>query len=208
MSVAREAAGGQPEHDPQNRRAGGGSAPGQSPGAGDQEGRGPVVVLVGPPGAGKSTIGRVLAERLGTTYRDTDADIEAEQGRAISDIFVEDGEAYFRRLERAAVHAALTEHPGVLSLGGGSIMDEGTREALLGRPVVFLDVSLAAAVHRVGLDAPRPLLAVNPRRQWRELMERRRPLYTQVARVVVSTDDRTPQDVADQVVDVLELRKV
>ncbi|MDF2259221.1 shikimate kinase [Streptantibioticus ferralitis] len=164
--------------------------------------------MVGPPGAGKSTIGRVLAERLGTTYRDTDADIEAEQGRAISDIFVEDGEAYFRRLERAAVHAALTEHPGVLSLGGGSIMDEGTREALLGRPVVFLDVSLAAAVHRVGLDAPRPLLAVNPRRQWRELMERRRPLYTQVARVVVSTDDRTPQDVADQVVDVLELRKV
>ncbi len=175
--------------------------------AGRPEG-GPVVVLVGPPGAGKSTIGRVLAERLGTTYRDTDADIEAAQGRAISDIFVDDGEPYFRELERSAVRAALAEHPGVLSLGGGSIMDEGTREALLGRPVVFLDVSLRTAVHRVGLDAPRPLLAVNPRQQWRQLMERRRPLYTEVARAVVATDDRTPQDVADQVLDVLELRKV
>ena len=176
--------------------------------AGGQPERGPVVVLVGPPGAGKSTIGRLLAERLGTTYRDTDADIEAAQGRAISDIFVEDGEPYFRELERAAVRAALTEHSGVLSLGGGSIMDEGTRAALLGRPVVFLDVNLSTAVHRVGLDAPRPLLAVNPRKQWRELMERRRPLYTEVARAVVATDDRTPQDVADQVLDVLELRKV
>lgn len=168
---------------------------------------GPAVVLVGPPGAGKSTVGAVLAARLRTGYRDTDADIVAGEGREISDIFVEDGEEYFRALERAAVTAALTAHDGVLSLGGGAVMDPGTRQALAGRPVVFLDVSLAHAVRRVGLDAPRPLLAVNPRARWRELMDARRPLYTEVARAVVSTDDRAPEDVADEILHVLELKK-
>jgi shikimate kinase len=169
---------------------------------------GPMAVLVGPPGAGKSTVGRVLAERLGTTYRDTDADIEATEGRSIPDIFVEDGEEHFRALERAAVQAALAGHPGVLALGGGSVLDDGTRKALIGLPVVFLDVSLADAVRRVGLDTPRPLLAVNPRARWRELMEQRRPLYTEVARAVVLTDGRTPEDVAQAVLDALELTKV
>ncbi len=167
---------------------------------------GPQIVLVGPPGAGKSTVGRELAQRLDAGYRDTDADIVAAQGREISDIFVDDGEAAFRLLERAAVAAALTEHPGVLSLGGGAVMDDGTRAALAGLPVVFLDVGLADAVRRVGLDAPRPLLAVNPRAQWRELMEARRPLYTEVARAVVLTDGRTPGDVADEILDALELK--
>lgn len=85
-------------------------------------------------------------------------------------------------------------------------MDDGTRALLTGLPVIFLDVSLHDAVRRVGLDAPRPLLAVNPRQRWRELMERRRPLYTEVARVVVSTDDRTPQAVAAAVLDALQLK--
>ncbi|MCQ4082779.1 shikimate kinase [Streptomyces sp. RB6PN25] len=168
---------------------------------------GPKVILVGPPGAGKSTVGQVLAERLGTGFRDTDADIVAAQGRAISDIFVEDGEEYFRALERAAVAEALRSHPGVLALGGGSVLDTGTREALAGLPVVFLDVGLKDAVHRVGLDAARPLLAVNPRARWRELMEARRPLYTEVAAAVVLTDGRSPQDVAEEILDVLELKK-
>ncbi|AEW97696.1 MULTISPECIES: shikimate kinase [Streptomycetaceae] len=160
---------------------------------------GPAVVLVGPPGAGKSTVGRVLAARLGVGYRDTDADIEATAGRPIPDIFVEDGEEHFRALERAAVRDALAAHPGVLALGGGAVLDDSTRAALAGLPVVFLDVGLADAVRRVGLDAPRPLLAVNPRARWRELMEQRRPLYTEVARAVVVTDGRTPEEVAEAV---------
>jgi shikimate kinase len=168
----------------------------------------PAVVLVGPPGAGKSTVGRILAARLGMEYRDTDTDIETAAGRPIPDIFIDQGEPHFRDLERTAVHAALAGHGGVLSLGGGAIMDETTRGLLTGLPVVFLDVSLHNAVHRVGLDGPRPLLAVNPRQRWRELMELRRPLYTQAARTVVSTDDRTPEDVAEAVLDALQLKDV
>lgn len=167
----------------------------------------PVVVLIGPPGAGKSTVGALLAERLGVVYRDTDADVVATAGRPIAEIFIDEGEPYFRDLEREAVRTALEGHDGVLSLGGGAIMDAATRKQLAGLPVVFLDVQLADAVKRVGLDAPRPLLAVNPRKRWRELMEQRRPLYTGVARAVVPTGDRTPAEVADAILDALELRQ-
>ncbi|GGT65143.1 shikimate kinase [Streptomyces purpureus] len=169
---------------------------------------GPLVVLVGPMGSGKSTVGALLAERLGAPYRDTDADIVAAQGREISDIFVEDGEAHFRALERDAVRAAVAEHEGVLSLGGGAILDASTRELLTGLPVVYLSMDVDEAVRRVGLNTARPLLAVNPRRQWRELMEARRHLYTEVARVVVATDDRTPEEVAQAIFDALELKDV
>ncbi|MEV5507102.1 shikimate kinase [Streptomyces orinoci] len=167
---------------------------------------GPLAVLVGPPGAGKSTIGALLARRLETGYRDTDADIEAMAGKPIPDIFLEDGEPHFRELERRAVRAAVEEHQGVLSLGGGAVMDPATRALLAGLPVVFLEVELADAVRRVGLDGPRPLLAVNPRKRWRELMEQRRPLYTEVARAVVPTGGRTPAQVADAVIEALGLK--
>lgn len=167
---------------------------------------GPVVVLVGPMGVGKSTVGALLADRLGTLYRDTDDDIVAAEGRPISDIFVDDGEPYFREIERRAVRGALAEHHGVLAVGGGAVLDAGTRELLAAHPVAYLSMDVEAAVRRTGIGVGRPLLAVNPRRQWRELMEQRRHLYTEVARVVVATDDRTPEEVAQAVLDALELK--
>ncbi|MEU6993444.1 shikimate kinase [Streptomyces sp. NPDC046465] len=168
---------------------------------------GPQVVLVGPMGVGKTTVGELLADRLGSTFRDTDADIVAAQGREVSDIFVDEGEPYFRALERAAVATALTEHAGVLALGGGAVIDESTRALLGEHPVVCLSMEVEEAVQRTGLNQARPLLAVNPRKQWRELMDARRPLYAEVARAVVATDGRTPDEVAQAVLDALELKE-
>ncbi|MEV0848797.1 shikimate kinase [Streptomyces sp. NPDC049954] len=158
-------------------------------------------------GVGKSTVGGLLADRLRTTYRDTDADIVAAEGREISDIFVDDGEEHFRALEREAVRAAVTGHDGVLALGGGAVLDAETRALLRELPVVYLSMDIEEAVRRTGLATARPLLAVNPRRQWRELMDARRHLYTEVARVVVATDGRTPEEVAEAVLDALELKE-
>ncbi|MFJ9639509.1 3-dehydroquinate synthase [Streptomyces sp. NPDC101178] len=166
---------------------------------------GPLVVLVGPMGVGKSTVGELLAARLGTTYRDTDADVVAEAGKPIAEIFYDEGEDHFRALERQAVEAAVAGHAGVLSLGGGAVLDEATRELLVGRPVVYLSMDVDEAVRRVGLNTARPLLAVNPRRQWRELMDARRHLYEEVARTVVATDENTPEEVAQAIIDALEL---
>ncbi|MFE2646151.1 shikimate kinase [Streptomyces nigra] len=166
----------------------------------------PVVVLVGPMGVGKSTVGGLMAERLGVGYRDTDDDIVAEQGDTISEIFVDDGEAAFRAMEKQAVRRALEEHDGVLALGGGAVLDAGTRALLAGQRVVYLSMDVEEAVKRTGLNAARPLLAVNPRKQWRELMEARRPLYEEVATVVVATDGRTPEEVTEAALDALELK--
>jgi shikimate kinase len=158
-------------------------------------------------GVGKSTVGHLLAERLGVAFRDTDDDIVADAGRAIAEIFVDEGEDAFRVMEKRAVRRALTEHDGVLALGGGAILDPDTRGLLAGQRVLYLAMDVEEAVKRTGLNAARPLLAVNPRKQWRELMDARRHLYEGVATAVVATDGRTPEEVTRAALDALELKE-
>jgi shikimate kinase len=159
----------------------------------------PRAVLVGPPGAGKTTVGELLAERLGVTFRDTDADVERTAGMSVSDIFVTEGEDHFRALERAAVAAALATHPGVLALGGGAVLDPATRAALAGHAVVYLAVGPADAAKRVGLARDRPLLIEAPRTRLAAMLRERAPHYVEVASITVDTSGREPAEVADAV---------
>ncbi|MEO5832091.1 MAG: shikimate kinase [Nakamurella sp.] len=162
---------------------------------------GPVVVLVGAMGAGKTSVAQALAAKLQLPVRDTDHDVEAVAGRTISDIFVTEGEPAFRALERSAVAAALAEHRGILALGGGAVLAAETRALLAGHPVVHLRVSMPQGVRRTGLNVARPLLAgVNPRATYKALLEARLPIYRSVAAVEVDTDDRTVVEVADAVI--------
>jgi len=159
----------------------------------------PRVVLVGPMGAGKTTVGRLLADGWGVSARDTDADIVEAEGRSVADIFVDSGEAEFRRLEAAAVAEALTGFDGVLALGGGAVLDPVTRDRLRGQSVVFLRVGLSDAVKRVGLGSSRPLLLGNVRGRIKTLLDERTAIYESVATLVVDTDGRSPEDVAGEI---------
>ncbi|MFL6113776.1 MAG: shikimate kinase [Catenulispora sp.] len=163
----------------------------------------PVVVLVGAPGSGKSTVGRLVADQLGVDFRDADADIEAAAGQTIADIFVDHGEPHFRALEKTAVEEALAAHAGVLALGGGAVLDADTRVLLKAHRVVFLDVTLPDAAARVGLNRDRPLLLGNVRGTLMKLMDERRPLYEEVAVLTVRTD-REPEEVAAEIVESLK----
>lgn len=163
----------------------------------------PAAVLVGAPGAGKSSVGEAVAAALGLPFRDTDADIAVSAGRPIPEIFVDEGEGRFRILERAAVAEALDGFGGVLALGGGAVLSADTRRLLRDHTVVYLSASLAEVVRRVGLGAGRPLLAVNPRATLRHLLEQRRPLYEEVATITVDTGGRTVAEAAEAVVTAL-----
>jgi len=143
---------------------------------------------------------------LQVSRRDTDTDVEQAAGKRIADIFIDEGESAFRELEREAVAVAMAEHDGVLALGGGAILDEGTQTLLVdyvagGGRVVFLDVSLSAVAPRVGLNAARPLLVGNPRRQWAELMDARRPIYEALSTDTVNTDHIRADRVARELID-------
>jgi shikimate kinase len=157
---------------------------------------GPVAILIGPPGAGKSTVGPLLAERLGVGFLETDEQVEATAGKQVADIFIEDGEEAFRALEREAVARAVASHDGVLGLGGGAILDPRTQELLARQRVVYLATGFAVAAKRVGMDTPRPLLIGNPRAKLKELLEQRLPIYEELARITVTTDGRAPGEIA------------
>ncbi len=155
--------------------------------------RAPRVVLVGPPGAGKSTIGRKLAKELGVELFDTDAGIESDTGRTIPEIFATDGEPEFRKIEERVVRRAILNERGVVSLGGGSVLSADTRALLRGRTVVYLEISVAEGLRRTGASSQRPLLnGADPGAKYRELMRKRRPLYREVASIRVRTDGRSP----------------
>lgn len=163
----------------------------------------PRAIFVGAPGAGKSTVGRRVAERLGTPFADSDALIEKRAGKSVAEIFIDDGEAEFRRLEREEVARALEDFHGVLSLGGGAILDPQTRSALRDQRVVWLQVDLSHATSRVGMNSARPLLLGNVRGTMLAMLEQRTPLYAEVASDIVDTNGRGVKDVVGQVVTLL-----
>jgi len=165
----------------------------------------PLVVLIGPPGAGKSAVGPRLADRLGVAFRDTDAEVGATAGKPVSDIFIENGEEAFRELEQEAVaralgeHSELREHGGVLALGSGAVLDDGIQRLLAGLPVVYLSAEFGTVARRIGLDRPRVVVPGNPRGRLRAMLGERDGIYRRLAAVTVPTDDLDPDEVADQI---------
>ena len=165
----------------------------------------PLVVLIGPPGAGKSAVGPLLAARLGVPFRDTDAEVGAAAGQPVSDIFIEYGEEAFRALEREAAaraldeHGALREHGGVLALGSGAVLDDQLLRLLDGLPVVYLSADFATIGRQFGLDRLGVVVPGNPRGRLRAMLAERHPLYERVAAVTVPTDDLDPDELADQI---------
>lgn len=163
------------------------------------------IVLIGPPGAGKSTVGRALAKLLNLDFIDSDKEIERVTGRKISEIFVEDGEDFFRKIELSTVKELLNNFNGVISLGGGAPINSEIQEILRNGEfeVIFLDVSISQAANRIGFNKERPLLLVNPRQQWIKLMNDRRSIYENVSNQYLLTDSKKPAEAAEEIAAIL-----
>ena len=161
----------------------------------------PNLIIIGPPGAGKSSVGRQLGKVMQIPFSDTDKIIEERIGKKIAEIFLEDGEPIFRKIEREVVLEEIAKEEGILALGGGSILDAEVDKELsrLKSRVIYLEVSISNAAPRVGFNKDRPLLAVNPRQQWMALMEKRRPIYERLAGHKVSTDNKKPSEVVNEI---------
>lgn len=159
----------------------------------------PRVILIGPPGAGKTTLGHALGALLEIEFSDTDSLIEDQEKKSISEIFVDQGEEYFRGVEKSLVLDALVNSKGVLALGGGAPLSVEVQSALKnsGLPIMYLEVSLATAAPRIGFNRDRPLLLGNPRAQWNELLDSRRPIYESVSTKIVNVDHGTPTELAE-----------
>ena len=165
------------------------------------------IVLIGPPGSGKSSVGKALSRKLSRPWIDTDTEVESRAGKKISEIFLEDGEATFRAIESDVVDEVMGSEAAIVSLGGGSVLNEVSQKRITtAKEVVFLDVSISNAAPRVGFNKDRPLLAINPRQQWLQLMEKRRPIYESLATITVSTDNKKPDQVADEIIEAIEQR--
>ena len=166
----------------------------------------PRVILIGPMGSGKTTIGQLLASELEIPFRDTDHVIEEKSGKSVSDIFIEDGEDEFRILEKKVLRDELLSDDTVLALGGGAPISIDAQSALraIASPVVYLDISLATVAPRIGFNRDRPLLLHNPRGQWQTLMEVRRPIYESIADTVIDVNDKSESEIVSLILEIVK----
>jgi len=166
----------------------------------------PRVILIGPMGSGKTTIGQLLASELEIPFRDTDHVIEEKSGKSVSDIFLEDGEDEFRILEKKVLRDELLSDDTVLALGGGAPISIDAQSALraIASPVVYLDISLATVAPRIGFNRDRPLLLHNPRGQWQTLMEARRPIYESIADTVIDVNDKSESEIVTLILEIVK----
>jgi len=155
-------------------------------------------ILIGPPGSGKSSVGKALSRELSTSFADTDELIVEREGKSIPEIFAQEGESGFREIEAKVVVEALGANIGVLALGGGSILSSEVREEIKRSQaeVILLRVGLTNVLARISGKSDRPLVSQNPQEQWLAIINEREPYYSDLATLEISTDNKKPYEVA------------